>query len=218
MLNNMAILSAAVLLMAGLLHFETRESTLGKLLTKTPLSILFIVTALLQPHPDQWYFHFIFIALFFCLAGDVFLALPMKRTFLFGLVAFLIGHILYIIAFTYLADVKAWANMGTPIILIVSAVVYGIFRPHLKDMTYPVLVYVIVISLMLCGALAVLLTPADERLGPVLVFTGALLFYLSDLFVARDRFMGRSPVNRWIGLPLYYGGQFMLAFSVGLFG
>ncbi len=42
---------------------------------------------------------------------------------------------------------------------------------------------------------------------------GDILFYISDLFVARQRFVVDSPVNRVVGLPLYYVAQFLLAFS-----
>ena len=49
-----------------------------------------------------------------------------------------------------------------------------------------------------------------------LIATGATLFYLSDITVALDRFVtGPRFVNRAIGLPLYYGGQFLLAYSIG---
>ena len=48
-----------------------------------------------------------------------------------------------------------------------------------------------------------------------LILGGAVAFYLSDLFVARDRFVSEGITNRVIGLPLYYGGQYLLAFSVG---
>jgi hypothetical protein len=50
----------------------------------------------------------------------------------------------------------------------------------------------------------------------MLVFSGALAFYVSDIFVARQRFLKTEFLNRLIGLPLYYSGQFMLAFSGGL--
>jgi hypothetical protein len=54
------------------------------------------------------------------------------------------------------------------------------------------------------------------RDGRLLALVGALGFYLSDVFVARNRFIKPEYLNRFIGLPLYYGGQFLLAFSVGL--
>jgi hypothetical protein len=49
-----------------------------------------------------------------------------------------------------------------------------------------------------------------------MVFVGALSFYFSDVFVARDRFIEQQFLNRLLGLPLYFAGQFLLAFSVGL--
>jgi hypothetical protein len=49
----------------------------------------------------------------------------------------------------------------------------------------------------------------------MLAFCGALSFYVSDLFVARDRFVKKGAINRILGLPLYFGGQFLLAFSIG---
>ena len=51
--------------------------------------------------------------------------------------------------------------------------------------------------------------------GNVKILAGAIAFYLSDLFVARDRFLKNDFINRLVGLPLYYLGQFLLAFSVG---
>jgi len=52
--------------------------------------------------------------------------------------------------------------------------------------------------------------------GRIMVFAGALSFYFSDVFVARDRFLDKEFLNRLIGLPMYYTGQFLLAFSVGV--
>jgi uncharacterized membrane protein YhhN len=66
------------------------------------------------------------------------------------------------------------------------------------------------------GTLIVLVFSGYVYLGRVMVFSGASCFYVSDLFVARERFMKKAPINRFLGLPLYYTGQFLLAFSVGL--
>jgi uncharacterized membrane protein YhhN len=85
-------------------------------------------------------------------------------------------------------------------------------------MNIPVLLYVIIISIMVSGAWTVLGDPDLNRSGRNMVFVGALSFYFSDVFVARDRFIGHQFLNRLIGLPLYYAGQFLLAFSVGLLG
>jgi uncharacterized membrane protein YhhN len=79
-----------------------------------------------------------------------------------------------------------------------------------------VLLYIIVITVMVCGACSVAVDSGVPRWGRFAIFAGALCFYISDLFVARNRFVQRQFLNRAIGLPLYYAGQFLLAFSVGL--
>jgi len=42
---------------------------------------------------------------------------------------------------------------------------------------------------------------------------GSLLFAISDIFVARNRFIKAGFINRLIGLPLYYVAQIMIAYG-----
>ena len=213
MLNTVIVL-AAVVLLVGLLFFERNENQKGKLPTKTILSCLFILIALLQPHLFSEYFYILLIGLIFCLGGDVFLALPQQRMFLYGLVSFLLGHVCYVICFFYVADLNPWAWGGGAIGLAISGLVFFWLRPHLGSMRDPVMAYVIVITAMVIGAFTVLGDTALHSTGRLMVLSGAVSFYISDLFVARDRFLKTEFANRLLGLPLYYAGQFLLAFSV----
>jgi len=214
MLNVIITLAAAIFL-AGLLYYEKAIHLKGKLPTKTVLSCLFIFTALVQPHPIPEYYYLLLVGLIFCLGGDVFLALPRERMFLFGLVSFLMGHVFYVICFFYLAELSLWTWIGAGISLAVSGGVFFWLRPHLGSMLIPVSAYIVVITVMLVGAWTVLGDDGVEFSGRLLVFIGAVSFYISDLFVARDRFLKTEFTNRLLGLPLYYFGQFLLAFSVG---
>lgn len=214
-LSILIIVSGAILL-PFLLYYEYKKNPKAILPIKTALSILFVITVLIQPHPLSTYYHLLLLGLLFCLGGDVFLALPQSKMFLLGLVSFLIGHIFYIIGFFSVAHIGTWTWLGTSIVLVFSGYVYFWLKPHLGTMKGPVLVYIIVITLMLSGALSILGESNLAGLGRVFVFSGAAFFYVSDLFVARDRFMKKTPINRFLGLPLYYSGQFLLAFSVGL--
>jgi uncharacterized membrane protein YhhN len=215
MLNILIVVLATILLIV-LLYFENKQYINGRLPTKTLLSSLFILTALLQPHPMLRYYHLMLAGLIFCLAGDILLALPQDKMFLWGLIAFLLGHVLYICAFFNITRTGPWTWMGTLIILIVSSVIYFWLRPHLKAMKIPVLCYCMVITVMLVGAWSVFADSSLNWRGRMMVLSGALFFYISDIFVARNRFLKQEFFNRLIGLPLYYAGQFLLAFSIGL--
>ena len=217
MLNTLIII-LAIPLLGALLYFEKQGKPGAILPVKTSLSLLFIVTALVQPHPLPGYYYLLLVGLLFCLGGDVFLALPGDKTFLCGLVSFLLGHVFYVIAFFSFAELNLWTWIGLGICIILSGGIYFWLRPHLGSMNLPVMFYVIVITVMVVGGCTVL---GDGRLaqpGRMLVFWGAVSFYFSDVFVARDRFLRPEFFNRLIGLPLYYFGQFLLAFSVGFIG
>jgi uncharacterized membrane protein YhhN len=213
-----ALLVPAVILLGGLLYGEKREQRALILGFKTPLSCLFVITAILQPHPVPSYYHYVLVGLVLGLVGDVCLALPGQNAFRAGLVAFLAGHVLYVIAFVGLARAGDWL---TPVHLLIVAVSAGVFwwlRPHLGDMLIPVIFYVVVITVMLAAAWVAYGNPALPLAGAWALLIGAAAFYVSDLFVARDRFVQSGFLNRLVGLPLYYGGQFLIAFSVGLVG
>ncbi len=212
---NAAIIVAAGLLLSGLLYFEKRENLTGKLLTKPFLSLLFIITAVVQPHPAPVYYRTMLVGLGLCLGGDVFLAIPGQNTFRLGLVSFLLGHGCYVIAFYRISQIN-WMTLAAGIVaFLVGISIYRWLRPNLGPMKVPVALYVIVISTMLCTAASVGLVSGLPASGKAMVMAGALLFYISDLFVARQRFIKAEFFNRLFGLPLYYTGQFLLAFSVG---
>ncbi len=213
---NILIIVLAIILMAGLLNFGKKDNRRGLVPTKTTLSLLFILAVVIQPHPFPSFYHFLLVGLIFCLGGDVFLALPQKRMFLLGLISFLIGHLLYVIAFFSAAEIGQWTWIGTLVAMVISGLVYLWLRPHLGAMNGPVLLYIIVITAMLSGAWSILGDSSLTLTGRVMIFGGAVLFYFSDIFVARDRFLKNSFLNRLVGLPMYYAGQFLLAFSVGV--
>jgi uncharacterized membrane protein YhhN len=75
-------------------------------------------------------------------------------------------------------------------------------------MRMPVQAYFAVIATMTALACAVTVAGATP-----LVALGAIAFTVSDISVARDRFVQRGFFNRVWGLPLYYFAQVLLALS-----
>ncbi len=215
---RLGIIVAAIVLMITLLVSIKRQLSGIALITKTFLSVIFVLTALTAPHLNQTYSWTIVIGLVFCLAGDVFLAFDSRRSFLAGLAVFLVGHLVYAGAFFTIAPVSSWSIGFLAVAGAVSGAVYAWLKPHLGSMQGPVIAYIVTITIMVAGAGSVAAVCRFSASGRWLVATGAILFYLSDLFVARHQFVQSAFFNRAAGLPLYYLGQFFLAFSVGRIG
>ncbi len=178
--------------------------------SKTLASTGFLGTALTAGALESPYGWAVLAALFLSWWGDVFLLGKSQGMFLAGLVSFLLGHVAFGAAFVVrgadpLAVVATAAAASLP-----ALAVWRWLGPHLEGgMRTPVRAYVVVISTMV--ALSVGTT---ALLGNVWITVGAVMFYLSDLAVARDRFVAPGFTNRLWGLPLYYGAQLILALTV----
>ncbi|HLA44720.1 MAG TPA: lysoplasmalogenase [Aggregatilineales bacterium] len=203
----------AIITLAGLLYAHKTKNRRLEWLFKPFTSLLFIVTALLSGLDDR-YTWLILVGLICGFAGDVLLIPDSVQTFIAGLVIFLFGHVLYIVAFN---DVIAFTKLNPLWMLLLAGIAIGVFfmlRPHLGDMQLPVIAYMIVISLMVIAALAVYFESDESRSFRLLVAFGAICFYGSDLGVAIDRFLKPPFKQAYWSLPLYYAGQFMIALSI----
>ena len=217
-MGNTGMIVPAIILLLAVLWFEKTQNRFGLVPTKGLLSCLFVATAVFQAPFSSTFSRLVIAGLIFCLGGDVFLALPQKRMFLPGLISFLAGHILYCLAFYLAAGTNTATWVGSGVVLLISIGVYGWLRPHLGSMHGPVVAYIVVITVMVSGASSVLGDPHLIEEGRIMLLAGASAFYVSDVFVARDRFVTEGFVNRLFGLPLYYAGQFLIAFSLGKLG
>jgi uncharacterized membrane protein YhhN len=164
--------------------------------------------------------------LIFSLLGDWLLIFQDNaKAFLGGLVAFLLAHVTYIVAFVDLqvSKLETRNNVGEMalgiILAIVGGAVYSYLRPGLGSMRRPVIAYIIVISLMVHRAFAIALVHPGPAIQPALITLGALLFYLSDAILAVNRFRldGQMPNYRLYNLSTYYTGQMLLALSASFF-
>ena len=148
----------------------------------------------------------------FCLLGDVFLMIP-RDLFIFGLSAFLLGHICYIIG---LNNVNPFINLWGVLFIVVLAAYIGWLYPKLaasinekgkNALKMPVLVYSIVISLMVYSALMTWTRPGWLTPAAVSVSLGAILFYASDSLLAWDRFVNPLSHGRLKVMVTYHLGQ-----------
>jgi len=170
------------------------------------------------PSAHRTYARAILLGMAFSCIGDIFLMLPFDA-FVPGLIAFLLAHVCYIVAF------RAGFRSGQG--LLFSAALLAVFAginlaglwPLLpNDLRIPVVVYVVVLALMATLALARAWTnnaatpsaPTSARWAAI----GAVLFVISDSVLAWDRFGGGLPAATLCVLSTYYAAQYCIARSV----
>lgn len=180
-------------------------------LVKPAAALTFIVAAWAHGALGSAWGTVMFVGFVLAAGGDVLLIPKDRRAFLAGLVSFLLGHVAYAIAFAVRGLDWVWVGGSAAILLVIAGPILRWLWPHVEGpMRGPVAAYVVVITSMVALAAGTYGAHGDPW-----ILVGAFGFYLSDLAVARDRFVSRGFVNRAWGLPLYFGSQLILATTVG---
>jgi len=201
---------ATVVAVALLLHSEARGARAGVWVWKPLASTGFVAAALAAGALDTTYGRWVLAALVLSWWGDVLLIPRARAAFALGLASFLAGHLAFAAGFVARGVSTGWLVVAAIVLVAPALVVLRWLAPHVPEsLRLPVRAYVTAISLMVACAFATFAHDGGARL-----LIGALMFFVSDLAVARERFVAHGFVNKTWGLPLYYGGQLLLAASV----
>ena len=223
------LLFAAVMLVLYIRE-KLASYSVKAVLLKSVVSVQFIAVAVLG-----WYLSsrgilgiFVIIGLIFGLLGDIWLDLKYvfrdyNDQFTYaGFTSFGFGHILYIAGL--LAQYMSGMNLSYlvfPIILSVglslfNAVLEKPMKLHYGKMKGIVIGYGVLLfsTVLLSGSLA--LAQGWQDLSLNRFFAGGVLFALSDLVLSGTYFgVGKErPVDIISNYILYYGGQFLIAYSL----
>jgi uncharacterized membrane protein YhhN len=206
---ELVVVAATAGAVASLLAAIRAGDRVQEVASKAVASASFVALGLLRVDGAGAVGGWIVAGLVLCAVGDL-LLLGSGRSFDLGLLSFLLGHCAYIGAFAAALPPSAWWRLAVVPLLLAAAGALRWLWPHLGRRRLPVIAYIVAISVMVWGAVAVV------RAGvlPATVAPGAILFYLSDLAVARHRFVKAEFLNRGIGLPLYYAGQLLIAMAI----
>lgn len=161
---------------------------------------------------------FIFAALIFSLIGDTFLMFQQRdvNNFTYGLAAFLIAHVFYILYFRGLRKINQAENTPAKKVLAGLAIAYAVILlvilfPKLGAMTIPVIIYGIVISAMLVSCFFAF---ANWKSRFAIFSTlGAVLFVISDSLLAINKFHTQFSKAGFLVMLTYGFAQFFLVWG-----
>lgn len=208
MTGVLVIVAIGAGLASGLL---TDQSTFWSRIFKIAASTATISIVLTGDPDASGYMMFITAGLAASWLGDLALSFTGQRQFLTGLVSFAVAHGLYTAGFFARTsmDVAAVAASGIAMALTAAAILRWL-APHTPEpMRVPVAAYVGIISVMVVASFGTSGTLADPRI-PI----AAVLFAISDVLVARNRFVTPALANRVVGLPIYFTAQVLFAVTV----
>lgn len=201
------VLSAALALTYGLVSRDWYNAGVSHYtLAALKASGIVLLAALALTHRS----HVLAAALAFGAAGDALLALDTQMSFIAGAGAFLVGHLFYI-ALLLSAGVGTAALRQPPRVLAMAAVITAavamtlLLVPRDNALFAPLSVYTGVLTLMTISSFTL---PATRWLA----MAGAVLFFISDGFVAANMFhpnpdpVAASGLN-FSGWMIYWGGQ-----------
>lgn len=203
-------LAVTLLALAVLLFAERNDDQRLRWAVKPLASTGFIAFGLACGALESPYGIAVLIALVLSWWGDVLLIPKSDKIFKAGIIAFLLGHFGFGAAFVVAGVAPVATAIGAVAVAGLGVVVGRWIVPQAPtELKGAVVAYIFVISAMV--ALGIGAVAAGN--SPVLL-VAAVVFYLSDLTVARERFVTSSFVNRAVGLPAYYGAQLVFGWSV----
>ena len=164
------------------------------------------------------------LGILFSLVGDV-LLISADKTFLLGLIAFLLAHICYVTGFREeIVTVTAWSLILAVFIAInvgrlLRRIVGAMRAKGQNRLVIPVIAYGTVISVMLYAAMSTIYNPAWKTNASFFVSLGAFLFCASDAILAWNKFVSPIKNGRAWNISLYYLGQIgLIAGVIAQFG
>ena len=199
---------------------EYKDNTKIEFFTKPllmPLLILFYIFGVIEGASIAQVDWLIVVALIGGWAGDVLLMQKdQEKWFLFGMVAFLINQIFYIISFflsiSNITNFDSWGFYLLGPVLLVLIFMVPRFINKAGEMKIPVLVYLVAILLM--HFTAILRLAEFQGLPFILVYVGSISFIFSDATIAVNKWDKEIPQGRPIIMTTYLLAQFYITLGV----
>jgi uncharacterized membrane protein YhhN len=210
-----------ILVSVGVVLAELGNADLVYLICKPAIMIMLGLHYWIMQRDQGQLSKSVVLAIIFSCAGDTLLMFQGKdgNFFMFGLGAFLVAHIFYILAYRQHQSSDTSNELqglqkiryAFPILLSGTGLVVILYS-RLGGMKIPVLIYAIVLTGMVLAALFRFGKTSASSFA--LVFGGAILFMISDSLIAINKFLEPLPMaGIWI-MVTYIAAQYLIVIGL----
>ena len=220
-MSYMYLAYLGMLLQICFIYLEQQKKYVPAVIQKGAASLVFVLIGFLglSVATIPTFAKVVVAGLVFGLIGDVCLNLRFvlekagQKIFLGGILAFLIGHILYLVALVPLAA-KLWIWLISGL-LIAAVLLYWILTSVEAEKAFKVFGVVYIGAVVLMTAVSVGVYVTRRTPGALLYMIGAVLFTASDIILIFNTFTKDGKAwMRPTNLILYYLGQLLIALSI----
>ena len=206
--NKIKYIALMFMLVFSILFLETKG--IDKLIWKTIASTIFTTIGFMH-YDNHDHSIWMLVGIFYSFVADVLLEL----NFIFGAIAFALAHVFFFISYSKIQKInKKDIIYGVSLfifILIPLMVFVNYIKPTGSTMLIVGIVYYIIISLMTGKSISNYLNDKSNLNKVILI--GALLFFISDIFLILNLF-GGFKVFRYPNVITYYISMYNLAISI----
>ena len=160
--------------------------------------------------PESSFARWVTAGIALSVVGDVALLWNSDRAFIAGLVAFLLAHVAYVIAFLGVARWSPHVAAVAAVMVVSSTLIMRAIWKGAAAMHAATIAYATVITTMVVSAAA---TVGGPYLMAPYAAVGAVLFYISDASLALNRFRRPIPHIAFWAMGVYWLGQLGIAIA-----
>ena len=217
----LCIVCLAIMLVFIMLEKEKKYK--GAVLFKGLASAVFVILGILGSKlcSDAAFAKHVVIGLILGCIADVLLNLRFvfekkgKIIFLVGILVFLSGHVLYLLALIpKCAHLWLCAGIGAVLTAVTMVLIFRVITAQTAFKIFGVF-YIGAIMIMTCVAVGILIEKPEA--SSIMFAAGAVSFLISDIVLILNTFGKESKFSlRVVNLTLYYIGQLLIALSLQL--
>lgn len=206
------------LLLPGYIYFDMKLEQSDSLKLKMTLSTTFCLTGLIGTTLNDFNFYTVFIlfGLIFAMVGDYYLIFINSDTakFIKGIMFFGITHIFFIASMYSIVPFTIWNLIISIFIYVIVLYFIDKQKVDFRSAKYPLYIYSMMLILMTVKAIFMIFVSPFTMQSRILFASGALLFFISDIFLGTYVYINQFAVFKIFNSITYFIGQLLIAASL----
>lgn len=219
-------IALSIILAIVAIAFRKKGQGINYFISKCFASAVFVFVGLfsyLETNAPKELVIFIIAGLVFGFLGDAILGgkeidklAPRKPFIIWGIIAFLLGHILFSVGFILTTGINTYVFVIPTVLAVISLVIFIVLKYQVKAPIFVLLTVYAFLETLMCSSAGYLMITTNN-VGYIVAFVGSVFFCTSDLVLSYVYFgpnKSKKDLLVMIELTTYYTAQILISSAV----